>query len=134
MNVINEIPELFKMFNETATKVAITSELYTHFLNVLPPKFMTKTSFIFQEGEGELIEFTRKENFCFAALLTGQFVDVDYSVLFNVYRSTSYEKFLLKSINYLNDANEDDLLNELVGKHFLFISDLEKKSGLVLRT
>ena len=134
MIIINEIPELFKMFNKTAGKVAITSDLYDYFLNVLPPKFMTRNRFIFQEGEDELIEFTKILDDYSAVLLTAQFVDVDYTVLFNVHRTSEDEKFLLRSINYINDTEERDSLNELVGKHFLLISDLENQIGLELKT
>ncbi len=57
--------------------VATTPEIYDHFLNVLPPLSMTRSSFTFREGD-ERIAFWKMGDACYARLTRGMVGTPDY--------------------------------------------------------
>lgn len=131
--MINNLKELSSKLQETNTKVEITEDLFCYFLNVLSLREIGDNYFIFQDGEGEKLYFSEKNNKYFCYLLADYLITKDWK--FHAAVSRPLKEGLFKVLFILNNDETDDNPFEhehksLVGREFVSVSAFADAMGV----
>ena len=132
--MINIPMELFKALQKTGDDVEVTCSLYWHYLEVLPPKEFGTNFFIFQEGDGERLRFTKRGDQYYCHLLGDCLVTEDWKIHAGVNRHKKSEPFKLLFV-YADDETGEvpNEFNEFIGKEFVSISALADALNVTFR-
>lgn len=132
--MFNTPMDLLEGLQQTNGKVELTQSLYTHFLEVLPPRDMGYNYFIFQEGEGERLYFSECDGYYFCYLLSDDLFTEDWKIQVGISRKKITDPFKVLFI-YNNDQtlNTPDELEKFVGRQFMSVSEISRECNLSFR-
>lgn len=126
--------ELSSALFRTGERVEVSKNLYLHFMDVLPPKAFGRYFFVFQEGAGEVLRFTKVGNHYYCTLLKDNMISEDWKFHARIVRTDSSDKFELE---YVISDDEDiyphDRYTNFIGAKFSSPIELGEKLGVSFR-
>ena len=132
--MIDTPKELSAALHKTGGEVAVTHSLYWHYLEVLPPRVMGSNFFVFQEGDGEKLQFTKRGDQYYCHLLGDYLVTEDWKIHAAVGRRELNQPFKLLFV-FTDDETCDvpDEFREFIGKEFVSVSAIAAAMNVTFR-
>ena len=91
--------ELYIALQETSDDVNVTESLYYYFLGVLPPRKIGDDYYIFQEGGGELLRFSKIGDKFYCHILSDTLITLYFNIQVEVSRKDVNALFRVLSIS-----------------------------------
>ena len=132
--MINQPQELTKALYESDNcTVEVSKSLYWHFMEVLPPVRFGTDYFVFQEGDGEILHFSKTIGDHYScALRRGMLHTDDWNLMVFINRDNLFQSFKVYDAFSQTEGIAEIVAADLIGKTFPNVKEISQAVGVPL--